>query len=94
MDRLTRAAGCNNYYIIDDNKIQHDVNGYTGEAVSKLAKFENLYDDLAARQNEIVKELEALRLEGKTRTVKFKQLFADKLVNNNIIILFKTYGLQ
>jgi hypothetical protein len=49
---------------------------------------------LAVRQDIIAEELEALRLEDKTHTVKIKQLFADKLVNINILILFRTYGLQ
>ncbi|MBP7331889.1 MAG: hypothetical protein BWY65_01987 [Firmicutes bacterium ADurb.Bin373] len=93
MSRLTRAAVGNNYYLADDSKIQHDAEGYTGEAVTKLAKFENLYEDLLARQNDIAKELEALRLEDKTRTLKFKQLFANKLTNSNILTLFKSYGL-
>lgn len=93
MDRLTRAMDSNNFYIVDDTKIQHDVNGYYGEAISKLAKFENVNDYLISKQNEISKELEKLRLEGKTHSVKFKQLLANKLANNNIIMLFKTYGL-
>ena len=58
-----------------------------------MAKFENIYDDLISKQSEISKELEKLRLEGKTHSVKFKQLFANKITNNNIIILFETYGL-
>lgn len=93
MNRLTRALDSNDFYIVDDTKIKHDINGYSGDAVNKLAKFENFYDDLMSRQNEISKELEKLRLEDKTRTVRFKQLLADKLTNNNIIMLFKTYGL-
>lgn len=82
-----------NCYVVDNSKVQHDVNGYSGDAVTKLAKFENIYDDLLSKQSEITKELEKLRLEGKTRTVKFKQLLANKMANSNIIILFETYGL-
>lgn len=93
MIRLTRAADGNNYYLVDDSKIQHDADGYTGEAVNKLARFENLYEDLLAKQSDIAKELEKLRLEDKTRTVKFKQLFASKLTNSNILTLIKSYGL-
>lgn len=93
MDRLTRALDSNNFYVVDDTKVQHDVNGYSGDAISKLAKFENFYADLISKQSEISKELGELRLEGKTRSVKFKQLLANKLTNNNFIILFKTYGL-
>lgn len=81
-------------YVVDDTKVQHEANGYSGDAINKLAKFENIYDDLISKQSEISKELEKLRLEDKTHSVKFKQLLANKITNNNIIILFKTYGLN
>ena len=92
MNRLTRVLENNNFYLVDNTKIQHDVNGYSGDAISKLAKFENIYDDLVSKQIEISKELEKLRSEGKTHSAKFKQLFVNKLTNNNIIILLKTCG--
>lgn len=94
MARLTRALDISGFYVVDDDKVNHDVNGYSGDAINKLAKFENIYDDLIANQREISKELEKLRLEGKMNSVKFKQLLANKMTNNNIIILCKTYGLQ
>ena len=90
MNRLTRASGSNNFYV-DDTKVQHDENGYFGDAVSKLAKFENIYEDLISKQIELSRELDKLKVEGKTHCVKFKQLLANKLTNNNIIILFETY---
>lgn len=92
MNRLTRTLD-NKLYIVDENEIQHNADGYSGEAISKLAKFENIYDDLLLKQSEISKELEKLRLEGKTHSVKFKQLLANKLTNSNILVLFKEYGL-
>jgi len=93
MNRLTRALDSNNSYVVDDANIQHDVNGYFGDAVNKLAKFENIYDDLISQQSKISKELEKLRLESKTHSVKFRQLLTNKLTNNNILMLFETYGL-
>jgi hypothetical protein len=93
MNRLTRALDSNNFYIVDDTKVQHDVNGFSGDAINKLAKFENIFDDLLLKQSEISKELEKLRLESKMHSIKFKQLLANKITNNNIIILFHTYGL-
>ena len=79
MNRLTRALDSNNFYVVDDTKVQHDVNRFSGDAISKLAKFENVYDDLISKQSEISKELEKLRFEDKTHSVKFKQLLANKL---------------
>ena len=92
MNRLTRALDGTDFYVVDDNKVQHDANGYSGEAISKLAKLENIYDNLISKQNEISKELEKLRSEGKTHSVKFKQLLVNKMTNKDIIILFQTYA--
>jgi hypothetical protein len=74
--------------------VNYDVNGYSGEAINKLAKFENIYDDLVESQIEISKKLEMLRDEGKTHSLRFRELMTKKLTNNNVIILFKTYGLH
>lgn len=93
MNRLTKAQN-NNFYLVDDTEIQHDTNGYYGDAVTKLAKFENIYEDLMAKQKEISGELEKLRLEGKTKSVKFKQLLANKLNNSQILALFESYDLE
>lgn len=93
MDRLTRMLG-NNEYIADDITLNHVDNGYTGEAITRLAKFENIYEDLIASQNQIPKELEKLRNEGKTKSVRFRELMVTKMTNANIIDLFKRYGLK
>lgn len=94
MDRLTKSLDNNNFYVVEESKINQEENGYSGEAIIKLAKFENFYDDLISKQTEISKELEKLKSEDKTHSVKFKQLLANKLNNNSILILFKSYGLQ
>jgi hypothetical protein len=93
MDRFTKVLN-NNFYVVDDTKAQHDKNGYSGDAINRLAKFENIYYDFILKQNEITKELEKLRIEGKTHTVKFKQLLANKLTNSNILMVFEDYGLK
>ena len=94
MARLTRMQDNNDCYIVDQAVINNDVNGYTGEAITKLAKFENIYEHLLASQSQIPKELEKLRNEGKTKSVRFKELMVQKLMNGNTINLFKTYGLE
>lgn len=37
--------------------------------------------------------MDKLKQEGKTNTVTYKQLMAEKLKNQNIISLYKIYGL-
>lgn len=93
MDRFTKVLN-NNFYVVDDTKVKRDKNWYSGDAINRLAKFENIYDDLVLKQNEITKELEKLRIEGKTHTVKFKQLLSNKLTNSNILMVFGDYGLK
>ena len=92
MIRLTKKLDSNSFYA-EDSEVQHGDKGYMGKAIDKLAKYENIYDDLILKQSQISKELEKLRLEGKTKSVKFKQLLTNKITNNNILILFESYGL-
>ena len=46
MERLTRLSDNNEFFIIDNDKINHNGNGYSGTAINRLAKFEDIYDDL------------------------------------------------
>jgi hypothetical protein len=94
MTRLTKKLDQNQGYLVEDDKIIYGAAGFTGDAVDKLAKFENFYDDLVASQDQISKELESLRNEGKEKSVKFRELLGKKLMNNNTLILLKAYGLE
>lgn len=91
MPRLTRKLDNGKVFIVNEDKVIHEVEGYSGDAINKLAKFEDIYDDIIANQSEISKELEKLRNEGKTHSVKFKELLVKKLTNSNILSIFETY---
>jgi len=93
MNRLTKALD-KDYYVADGTSVRQNGVVFSGEAIDRLAKFENMYEDLVLKQNEIAREMEKLKLEDKTRTVKFKQLLANKLLNTNILITFKAFGLE
>lgn len=93
MVRLTRMLN-DEIYIVDTDKVNCDDNGCSGEVINRLARFENMYDDLVASQNKITEEMEKLRNEGKTKSVRFKELMVKKMTNSNFLIMFKTYGLQ
>jgi len=90
MDRLTSKTSDGGYFI-GGAGIQPEGEGYTGNAVEKLARFENLFDGIMARQAEITREMDELKLHGKSKTVRFKQLMAEKLMNVNIVVLFKSW---
>lgn len=97
MTRLTRKlSGKEGHgrYIVDDEKIIHALEGYSGEAVEKLAHFENFYFDLLESQDKISSELEKLRSEGKEKSVRFRELLGQKLMNNNTLIMLKSYKLE
>jgi len=91
---MTKKLADRTFLIEDGSKIRQADGGYASEAVDRLGRFENVYYDLTAQQVEISKELEKLRSEGKTKTVRFKQLLATKLTNSSILITFETYGLK
>jgi hypothetical protein len=88
MLRLTRALESNAAYVVDDDLIIREVCGYSGDAINRLARYENIIDDLLASQIEIAKGLEKLRNEGKTHSVKFRELMVKKLTNSHILVLF------
>jgi len=91
MSRLTQKSD-NGIYIASDDKITHDTKGYSGDAVEKLAKFEDMYDELVSKQIEITEEMETLRQDGKMHTARFKQLLDRRIANNTIIIIFESCG--
>ena len=50
--------------------------------------------DLAAQQEEIPRRLQELRSQGREKTVQFRELLAQKLVNQNLCLLMERYGLR
>lgn len=102
MERLTKEVdkkvyiteGKNLKQVQGVNKEEACTYGYSGEAIDKLAKFENLYEYLILSQEETVGKIEKLRKEGKTNTVTFKQLLAKKMTNENFLNLFYIYGVE
>ena len=61
-------------------------------AAARLAAFEDAYERLMARQQEIVTRMEALKSQGKQKTAQFRELFGEKLMNQNTLTLWETYG--
>ncbi|OUN85849.1 hypothetical protein B5G06_01845 [Flavonifractor sp. An52] len=63
-------------------------------AAARLAAFENAYERLIARQSEIAAKMEALKAQGKQKTAQFRELFGEKLMNQNTLALWETYGVR
>ena len=64
------------------------------EAAIRLAAFEDAYERLTARQQEIMTRMEALKAQGKQKTTQFRELFGEKLMNQNTLALWETYGVK
>lgn len=54
-------------------------------------KFERMMQAVLDSYNSVVEKMDKLKQEGKTNTVTYKQLMAEKLKNQNIISLYKIY---
>lgn len=92
MNHYTKSCGgAQPSSLIDNAYLAAAEGGFSGAAAERLARLEALYERLAAGQETLAKELEALRLAGKTRTTRFQQLLAKKLTEKNVIILLDTY---
>lgn len=56
-------------------------------------KFERMMQAVLNSYNSAAEKMDKLKAEGKTNTVTYKQMMAEKLKNQNIISLYKLYGL-
>ena len=61
--------------------------------MDKLERFERALSDIMKEYENLGKELEKLRNEGKTKTTKFRELLGKKLVYRMIIVILKRYDL-
>lgn len=65
--------------------------GNTDEAIKKLGRFEDMYEALQKELSDTADKMEKLKAEGKTKSVTYKQLFANKLTVMNIISRIEIY---
>lgn len=61
------------------------------ELALRLSQYENMYDSLLLERKKVIDQMEKLKAAGKTKSVAYNQLFADKLTLNNIIGRFEIY---
>ncbi len=63
-------------------------------ALERLAAFEDMACGLEREQEEISARLEELRNRGGEKTVQFRELLAQKLVNNNMKLLLERHQIH
>ena len=61
---------------------------------SRVVRLHSHIADLLQAQAAYTAELDALKREGKTRSVRFRELMGKKLQNADILIRLKYYGLE
>ena len=93
MERITIQTKTKSY-CIQNTDIDCDQTGCAKAAIDKLAKFEDFFFDLEKNINVIIEEMDRLREEDKTRSPRFKELFMKKMINSNILLMLKYYGLE
>jgi len=64
------------------------------EAFCRLAAYEDIYDELVGNTLAIPLELEKLKAEGKEKTVRYKEMFGQKLIDTRIKALFERHGIS
>jgi len=64
------------------------------EKPSRFAAFEAVYKEVSDSINSIPAELEKLKAAGKEKTVRYKELLGQKLMNNYIATLFERHGIS
>ncbi len=56
-------------------------------------KFEKMLNDVRQNYADTVERMEELKAEGKTKSATFRQLMGDKIFYQNLLSLYKIYGL-
>ncbi|MBK5251741.1 MAG: hypothetical protein JJE29_03795 [Peptostreptococcaceae bacterium] len=93
MDRLTEWIEEKKTYI--SKHIEGKQNGgYSGEAIDRLAKFENLLEDMLGQKEKLPGELAKLREEGKEKSYRFREIFAKKLTIEALLTIMKDFGIE
>lgn len=57
----------------------------TAAALERLAQLEDLMEALQSERTEIARELEALRVQSKTKSLRFRELLARKLMTTELL---------
>lgn len=91
MPRFTVPA--EDVFLVSEDMVRAVPGGYGGPAVQRLAQFEDIVDRLIQEQQDISAEMDRLHIAGKEKSVKFRELFATKMLNNSMLSRFQAHGI-
>ena len=59
----------------------------------RLEAFERMLSDVQESQRQTIARMDALKVQGKEKTVTFRQLMSSKLMYQSILSMYRSYGL-
>lgn len=84
MERITRPVPGGDYILSSGEK---------EEAIQRLGQFEDAYERLILRREEIVVRMEELRGAGRQKSAQFRELLGEKLTIQNMLLLLESCGI-
>ena len=84
MQRFTEKMNDGRYQTKQDAVVPSR-EGYIGPAIERLGQVEELMEFLTKQQEQLSKDLESLRMQGKTHSARFRDKMAQKLTNRHIL---------
>ncbi len=93
MERMTRRTGPDGRATVDGSHVVRDGGNAGGDAVERLARFEDAVDELLAEQADATRQLERLRGEGRSKSVRFRELMGRKLTDQYLLVLLARHGI-
>lgn len=94
MERITKYLEESPHAVVGKDKISLIPEGYTGEAVELLARFENFRAALEQERERTETGMERLKKEGKTKSYQFRELMGKRGMCNYVIGMMKIYDLE
>jgi len=61
--------------------------------MTRAENFERMLADVQQRYADTVEKMEQLKAQGKTKSATFRQLMGDKLLYQNMLTMYRLYGL-
>ena len=84
MERITRPVLGGDYILSSGEK---------EEAIQRLGQFEDAYERLILRREEIAVRMEELRGAGRQKSAQFRELLGEKLTIQNMLLLLESCGI-
>lgn len=61
--------------------------------MTREEQFERMLSDIRKNYAEITAKMDKLKAEGKTKTVTFRELMGNRMILQNMLSMYRSYGL-